>query len=402
MLPEITNFAAPLALVAGGLTLGVLALALTKRAPVPAPLIFLVAAAATSDLWPSLYGDVSIVTVERVAVVALIVILLSGGMDIGAARLRRSLRDISVLGVLGTFATAGGAAVAGHVLLGLDWKVSGVLGAALAPTDPAVMFSVLGGREIGGRSGTVLEGEAGVNDPAGIALLLGMVEVATHADASVLVILREFALEMGIGAAAGAAGGLLLGRLVRRVSLPGRGHYLVLVLTAAALLYAVTALFGGSGFLAVFVAGLLLGDAHLPHRDEVDSFVSALSSLAEVAVFLALGLTIDVGGIAARDWLGGLALAAVLVVLIRPPVVFAALARSGLARGERAFVALTGLKGAVPILLAAFAVLGGVPHAARLYDLVFVVVLLSVAVQGTMVGPVARRLGVPMAPRADP
>ncbi len=399
MLPEITNFAAPLALVAGGLTLAVLGSALTNRVPVPPPLVFLIAAAAISDLWPGLYGGLSIVTVERVAVVALIVILLSGGMDIGAGRLRRSLGDVTALGVLGTFATAAGVAVAAHLLLGLDWKVAGVLGAALAPTDPAVMFSVLGGREVGGRSGTILEGEAGVNDPAGIALLLGMVEVATHSGTSVLVVLREFALEMGIGAAAGMVGGLVLVWIVQRVSLPVRGQYPVLVLTGAGLLYGATALVGGSGFLAVFILGLLLADATVPYRSEVEGFVSGLSNLAEVAVFLALGLTIDVGGIPARDWLGGVLLTAVLVVAIRPPVVFASLARSRLARNEKAFVAFSGLKGAVPILLGAFAILGGVPDAARIYDLVFVVVVLSVGVQGTMVGFVSGRLGIPMAAR---
>lgn len=400
MLPEITTFASPLALVAGGLALAVLGSALTGRVPVPAPLVFLVAAAAISDLWPGLYGDLSIITVERVAVLALIVILLSGGMDIGATRLRRSLGDITALGVLGTFATAGGVALAAHLVLGLDWKVAGVLGAALAPTDPAVMFSVLGGREIGGRSGTVLEGEAGVNDPAGIALLLGMVEVATHSGTSLLVVLREFALEMGIGAVAGVAGGLVLVRIVQRVSLPVRGQYPVLVLTGAGLLYAGTALCGGSGFLAVFIAGLLLADATVPYRGDVERFVTGLSNLAEVAVFLALGLTIDVGGIPARDWLGGLLLTLALVLAIRPPVVFASLARSRLGRNEKAFVAFSGLKGAVPILLAAFAILGGVPDAARLYDLVFVVVLLSVGLQGTMVGAVAGRLGIPMATHA--
>lgn len=399
MLPEITNFAAPLALVAGGLCLAVLGSALTNRVPVPAPLIFLVGAVAISELWPGLYGDSSIVTVERVAVVALIVILLGGGMDIGAGRLRRSLADVTALGVLGTFATAAGVAVAGHLLLGLDWKVAGVLGAALAPTDPAVMFSVLGGREVEGRSGTILEGEAGVNDPAGIALLLGMVEVATHPGTSILVVLREFGLEMGIGAVAGAIGGVILVRVLTRVSLPVRGQYPVLVLTSAALLYAATALCGGSGFLAVFILGLLLADATVPYRSEVEGFVSGLSNLAEVAVFLALGLTIDVGGISGSDWLGGVLLTLALVVAIRPPVVFASLARSRLRRHEKAFVAFSGLKGAVPILLAAFAVLGGVPDAGRLYDLVFVVVLLSVGLQGTMVGPVAERLGVPMAAR---
>ncbi len=400
MLPEISTFATPVALVAASLVLAVLASALTNRVPVPAPLIFLVGAAVISDLWPGLYGDLSILTVERIAVLALIVILLGGGMDIGAGRLRKSIGDITFLGVLGTFATAAGVATVGHFALGLDWKVAGVLGAALSPTDPAVMFSVLGRREIGGRSGTVLEGEAGVNDPAGIALLLGMLEVATHADTSVLVVLEEFALEMGIGLMAGLAGGFLLVRVVQRIALPVRGQYPVLILTGAGLLYGATTLAGGSGFLAVFVAGLLLSDATVPYRGDVERFVSGLSNLAEVAVFLALGLTISIGGIEARDWLGGFVLVACMAILIRPAVVAATLARSRLHTREKAFIAFSGLKGAVPILLAAFAVLGDVPSAGRLYDLVFVVVLLSVGVQGTLVATVAKRLRIPIVTRA--
>ena len=132
-------------------------------------------------------------------------------------------------------------------------------------------------------------------------------------------------------------------------------------LASAGLLYGVTSLAGGSGFSAVFVAGLLLGDARLPYAGEIDRFTVSLASLAEVAVFLALGLTIDVGGIAGQDWLGGLLIFIVMAVLVRPLVVVLTLARSALSRPEKAFIAWSGLKGAVPVLLAAFAVLGGVP-----------------------------------------
>jgi potassium/hydrogen antiporter len=396
MLPEITDFAGPLALVATGLALAVLVTSITGRVPVPAPALFLVGAAIASDVFSSLNEQVEIVTVERIAVVALIVILLNGGRDIGAHRFRRSLGDISAIGLLGTFATAGALAVVARVVLGLDWAVAGVLGAALAPTDPAVMFSVLGRREVGGRSGTVLEGEAGINDPAGIALLLGMVEVATHPGSSLLIVVEEFALEMGIGLAFGLIGGKLLIALLGRVRLGVSSLYPVLTLVMAAVLYGATALTGGSGFLAVFVAGLLLGDARLPYAGEIDRFTAGLASLAEVAVFLALGLTIDLGGIAAADWLGGFAILLALALLIRPLVVVLTLARSALNRREKAFIAWSGLKGAVPILLAAFAVLGGVPHAERIYDVVFVVVLGSVVVQGGLVPAVAARLRIPM------
>jgi potassium/hydrogen antiporter len=401
MLPVITDFAGPLTLVAAGLILAVIATALTGRLPIPAPALFLAGAAIASDLFPSLRDQVAIITVERVAVVALIVILFNGGRDIGANRMRRSLGDVTAIGLLGTFATAGALAVAARVVLGLDWAVAGVLGAALAPTDPAVMFSVLGRREIGGRSGTVLEGEAGINDPAGIALLLGMVEVATHPGTSMLVVLKEFALEMSIGVTLGAIGGTVLIGALGRLRLGGSGLYPVLALASAGLLYGVTSLAGGSGFFAVFVAGLLLGDARLPYASEIDRFTASLASFAEVAVFLALGLTIHLGGIAGKDWVGGLAILAVMAVLVRPLVVGLALARSALSGREKAFIAWSGLKGAVPILLAAFAVLGDVPDSQRIYNLVFVVVLGSVVIQGGLVPTVAARLQIPMQLQPD-
>jgi cell volume regulation protein A len=396
MLPEITNFAGPLTLVALGVLLAVLATTLTGRVAIPAPALFLAGAAIVSALAPSVPRDVGIITVERVAVVALIVILFNGGRDIGAQRLRRSLGDVTAVGLLGTFLTAAALAAAAKLMLGLDWPVAGVLGAALAPTDPAVMFSVLGRQEVGGRSGTVLEGEAGINDPAGIALLLGMVEVATHPGTSVLIVLEDFVLEMGIGVALGLLGGKLLIVALGRVRLGDSGLYPVFALAFAGLLYGATSLAGGSGFCAVFVTGLLLGDARLPYAGEIDHFTASLASLAEVAVFLALGLTINLTGISGTDWLEGLGLFVAMAILVRPLVVVLTLARSALNRREKAFIAWSGLKGAVPILLAAFAVLGYVPEHQRIYDVIFVVVLASVVIQGGLLPTIAARLQIPM------
>jgi cell volume regulation protein A len=396
MLPEITHFAGPLTLVVAGLALAVLATTLTGRLPVPAPALFLAGAAIASAIAPSVRHDVGIITVERVAIVALIVILFNGGRDIGAHRLRQSLGDVTALGLLGTFITAAALAVAAKVMLGLDWPVGGVLGAALAPTDPAVMFSVLGRQEIGGRSGTVLEGEAGINDPAGIALLLGMVEVATHPNTSILIVLKDFALEMGIGVALGLVGGKLLNVALGRLRLGDSGLYPVFTLACAGLLYGATSLAGGSGFCAVFVAGLLLGDARLPYAAEIDHFTASLASLAEVAVFVALGLTINLAAITVTDWLDGLGLFLAMAILVRPLVVVITLAGSALNRPEKTLIAWSGLKGAVPILLAAFAVLGHVADRQRIYDVIFVVVLASVVIQGGLVPVIAARLRIPM------
>ncbi len=393
---EITDFATIVLLVTGGFALAVLSTKITARVPVPAPAIFLVAAALVSDLWPRVYGEVPIKTVERIAVVALIVILFNGGMDIGWRRFRAAAGPILSLGVIGTFATAGIVAAFAHYALGFDWMLAGIVGAALAPTDPAVMFSVLGRREIAGRSGTTLEGEAGVNDPAGIALMLGMIELATHDDASPLVVLREFAVEMSIGTAAGLLGALILVPLLRRVRLPSEGLYPVLTIVLAGALYAATSLGHGSGFLAVFITGLFLGDARTPYKGQIERFHGSLATLAELVVFVALGLTVSIGGLSGRVWGDGIALALVLALLVRPLVVVGTLAVAHLRWTERAFIAWAGLKGAVPILLAAFAVLGGVTGANRVYGIVFVVVLVSVIGQGTLVPLAARVLHVPM------
>jgi potassium/hydrogen antiporter len=355
-------------------------------------LVLLLAAAAAAGVWPGADAPVATATAEPVAVIALVLILLGGGMELGAARLRSNAADVGMLAIPGTFATAAAMTLAAHLILGLEWRTAGVLGAALAPTDPAVVFSVLGG-SARGRARTVLEGEAGVNDPAGIALLVGMLEVATHPDSSLLVVLREFAVQMGIGAVAGVAAGWALVALLRRIPPARRVPTLVLLLGGAGALYGAVALIGGSGFLAVFVAGLALGDGATSEQRAAEQAVSRLSTAAEVVVFVALGLTISLFAIAGRDWLGGLALAVVLGAVVRPLVVGACLPRSPLGGSEKALVTVGGLKGAVPILLGALAVLGDAPDAARIYGLVFVVVLISVGVQGTLVGPAARRLG---------
>jgi cell volume regulation protein A len=393
---EIADFGLYVLLVAGGFILAVGSTKLTERVPVPAPAIFLLAAAIASDLWPRLYEAVPILTVERLAVVALVVILFNGGIDIGLHRLRGAVGPIVALGVVGTFATAALVAVFVHYALGFAWILAGLVAAAVAPTDPAVMFSVLGRREIEGRSRVILEGEAGVNDPAGIALMIGMIELATHSDASLLVPARELAVEMSIGVALGVTGGVAFVPLLRRIRLPSASLSPVLALSLAGALYGVTALAHGSGFLAVFVAGLFVGEAEGPFKEEVERFHGSLAALAELVVFVGLGLTVSIGSLSGGVWSDGAIIAAVVGLLIRPVVVMALLAPARLRLGERAFIAWSGLKGAVPILLAAFAVLADVAGAGRVYGLVFIVVLISVVGQGTLVPVAARALRVPM------
>ncbi len=366
----------------------------TQWLPVPAPALLLVAAAVASDIFPEL--GVGIVNVERIGVVALIVILLDGGMHVGWRRFRSSAFPIAMLGVVGTFLTATVVAGAAHYLLDFSWITSWLVGAALAPTDPAVMFSVLGNREIGGRSGTILEGESGANDPVGIALMIGMIEFATSDGGSVVGIVQEIVVEMAVGLAVGLVGGRLLIPLMQRVSLPREGLYPIRVLVVGGIVYGVAAELHGSGFLAVFIVGLLIGDVHAPYKTEIERFHTALASLAEIAVFVALGLTIAGPSRLWDDIPAGVVLALVLALVARPIAVALLLARVRLRFNEKVFIAWGGLKGAVPILLAAFALVADVEDSRTIYNIVFVVVMLSVVVQGSTIPWVARRLGVPM------
>jgi cell volume regulation protein A len=226
--------------------------------------------------------------------------------------------------------------------------------------------------------------------------MLGMIELATHDDASSFVVIREFVVQMGVGTVLGALGGVVLIWTLRRIALASEGLYPVLALVLAGALYALTSLADGSGFLAVFIAGLLLGDARTPYKGEIERFSSSLATFAELGVFVALGLTIELGGISARTWVEGVMLAVLVALVVRPPVVLLTLVGARLSRPERAFIAWSGLKGAVPILLAAFALLAGVDEADRVYSLVFVVVLVSVVGQGTLLPYMARVFRIPI------
>ena len=393
---EITDFGLIVLAVSATVFVALLGMRLADRFSLPYAALFLVTAAVISDAFTSLQDVLSIEEVERLTVIALVVILFDGGLHIGLGRFRRSAAPILALGILGTFATAGLVAVAAHYVLGFEWILAGLVGAAVAPTDPAVTFSVFGSREIRGRAGTILEGEAGMNDPVGIALMIGMIELATEDDGDLWIVVREFAVEMSIGLAVGIAGALVLLPVMRNVRMTGAALYPIRVLAGAGIIYGLAAVAGGSGFLAAFVAGVVLGDAAAPRKGEIEGFLSSLAGLAEIAAFVALGLTVSVGALDdSGTWSDGLALAVILAFVARPLAVLPFLVLSRLTWGERIFIAWGGLKGAVPILLGALVLLAELDDAERLYGIVFIVVLFSVIVQGGSVPLAARRLKIP-------
>jgi potassium/hydrogen antiporter len=394
---DVAPFGAVVAVVAAVGLFAVLSNRVSERIQLPAPALFVAGAAIAAAAIPGLHAPPPERTVERIVTVALAVILFDGGMHIGLARLRRALSTVVLTGVLGTFLTVLSAAALSHLIFGFGWYVALLIGTAVAPTDPAVVFSVLGKREVAEPAGTILEGEAGANDPVGIALMSSLVTAGGLSAGAFGHVAGGFLLQMTVGLVIGVVGGRAILWSMRRIPLPSEGLYAIRTLVSALLVFGLAALAHGSGFLAVFVAGILLGDENAPYKREIERFHSALASLAEIVAFIALGLTVDLHELsAANAWVPGLVLGLLLLVVIRPVFVGLCLLPAHLRPNERAFVLFAGLKGAVPILLGSFLLQSSVPDAKRYYAIVIVVVAFSVIVQGSLTPTVARLLGVPM------
>ena len=261
-----------------GRGVAVLSSRVSERLRIPAPAFFLIVAAAAADLWPRL-GGLSFTAVDQIVSVALAVILFDGGMRVGWRRMKSVAGATLWIGVAGTLVTAGGVAVLAHLILALDWRSALLLGAALAPTDPAVLFSVLGRREVAGRGGALLEGGSGSNDPVSIALLAALLAASGTGMTAVGHVATELLAQLIIGTAVGAAGGWALLAFMRRVPLPSESLYPLRVLAGALAIYGAATAVHGSGFLAVFVAGILIGDERAPYQREIARFHSALASL---------------------------------------------------------------------------------------------------------------------------
>lgn len=376
--------------------LAMLSSRLTERVKVPSPALVLIGTAIVVKIAPSLRAPPEPM-VKRVVTVALVCVLFEGGLHIGWARFRSAGAPIAAVGVIGTFLTVAAGAVFLRLAFGLGWYVSLLVATAVGPTDPAVVFAVLGRREISGRSGIILEGEAGANDPVGIALMASLVAAGGVSAGAFGRVSLEFLLQMGVGAAVGVVGGRALLWFVRRVALPSEGLYPLRTLAGALLLYGAATVAHGSGFLAVFVAGIALGDEPAPYKRDIARFHAAIASLAEIVAFVALGLTVDLGELARSSvWVPGLLFGLTLGLVIRPVLVALCLVPAHLPDNERNFVLFAGLKGAVPILLGGSLFTAHIHDAPRLYGIVVTVVIVSVVLQGSLALTVARGLRIPM------
>jgi cell volume regulation protein A len=341
----------------------------------------------------------------RLGTVALVLILFDGGLNTSLAAVKLSVRPASLLATAGVLGTAGVVA-AGANVLGFTWPEALLLGAVVSSTDAAAVFAALRGSGIHlrRRVGVTLEVESGLNDPMAVMLTVMLTEnLLAPGEIVIWRAMLDVLIEMVVGGVLGYGIGYGGRELLSRLRLPVGGLYPALMLTLAFLSFGVSTLLHGSGFLAVYVAALVLGNGALPYKGGILRVHDALAWLSQIAMFLVLGLLVfpsrlpDVA-------LTGLALAIFLAVIARPIIVAACLVPFGYTTREIALIGWAGLRGAVPIILATFPVLAGAPGATRIFDTVFFIVVANAIIPGGTVPWVTRKLGLesrdPPAPAA--
>ncbi len=336
---------------------------------------------------------------------ALAVILFDSGFETRLSSLRVAAPPAFTLATLGVMLTAALTGLAAYLLFDLPWIEAGLLGAIVGSTDAAAVFFLLrvGGITIRDRVRSTLEIESGSNDPVAIFLTLALIEVArTGITLGELAIglVTTFLMQAGLGVALGVAGGYLIVQIVNRIRLEA-GLYPVIVLASALLVFASTSMLGGSGFVAVYAAGIVAGNAKLQSGQLVRRFQSGLTWLCQIAMFLTLGLLAKPSTF--PDVVLPAALLAVFMIFIaRPAAVWLLLIPFGFTRNETTFVAWVGLRGAVAILLAILPMASGLPNGQVLFNATFLVVVISLLLQGWTIRPMARWLGLIVPPRLGP
>jgi len=380
---------------AGGLLLlaGLLS-PVSRRLGIPALLIFLVLgmAAGSFGIGGIPFDDYALAF--RLGTIALVLILFDGGLNTAPAALRTAGSRALVLATMGVVLTAGGVAGVAR-LLGFSWPVALVIGSVVSSTDAAAVFSVLrgSGMRLEARTAATLEVESGLNDPVAVLLTIAATDVALGRHTTVWAITLGCLLSLAVGTVAGLAcgwGGL---RILRRIQLPATGMYPVLTVAIGFAAFGVATLLDGSGFLAVYLTAMVIGAGSLPYRSSVRVVHDGLAWLAQLSMFLMLGLlTFPSHMWSLAD--EGLILAAALAFVVRPLAVLLLLAPFVASLAERWFVAWVGLRGAVPVVLATYPVLARVPEGEAIFHLVFFITLASSLLPGATVAALARRLGL--------
>jgi len=373
----------------------VFAARLGSRLGLPALLIFLALGMAMGESGLGLRFN-NAAQAQALGFAALIVILAEGGLTTRWSSVR------PVIGVAGLLATLGAAvsvavmAVFDHVVLRMSWSVAVLFGAVTAPTDSAAVFSVLRGVPVPGRLRSILEAESGLNDAPTVLLVTAATSLALgeHPAGGVLGVIGLVAAEIIGGTLLGVAVGLLGRFIMRRIALPASGLYPLAAIAWTVLAYGLGVAGHVSGFAAVYVSAVVLGNGKLPHRHATLSFAEGIGWVAQIGLFVMLGLLATPGRIGWQSVLSGVGAGLCLTFIARPLAVVACAGWFRLAWAEQAFLSWAGLRGAVPIILATVPMSRRLPHAATLFDDVLVFVVVFTCLQGPTLPWLAGKLGL--------
>jgi cell volume regulation protein A len=385
---------AELILIAGSLlAAGILGALLADRVRVPGLLLFLGLGmlAGSQGVGDIHFDDAELA--RTLGTIALILILFEGGLTAGWSEIRPVLGTAASLATIGTALTAVIAGLAAKLIFDLSTLEGMLVGAAIAATDSAAIFAVLRRSTLEKRLARSLEGESGMNDPVALLLVIGFIEWIQDPGYGFADMAGLLALKLAIGILVGVAIGRLAVAGLDRVRLPTDGIYPVATIAIAALSYGLAEVAHGSGLLATYLTALALGSARIPARRTIVAFHEGLGWVAQIALFILLGLLVfpsSLDDVALK----GLALSAALILVARPVATFAATALGPLNVRERLMLGWAGLRGATPIWLATFPVVAGIGTGQELFAIVFFVVVTSTLVQGASFEPLAKRLGL--------
>ncbi|HQZ03259.1 MAG TPA: potassium/proton antiporter [Thauera sp.] len=385
------------------LFISVLASTISARLGLPLLLLFLGVGMLAGQDGPGgiVFNDYFIATL--VGQLALAVILLDGGLRTRVASFRVALKPAAVLATWGVIGTVGLLGVFATWLLNVDWRLGMLLAAIVGSTDAAAVFALLrnSGVRLNERVQATLEIESGANDPMAILLVTALVEMLLQPDrTSAADLLWMLVSQLGLGAFIGVVAGWVLSRLMGKLNL-AEGLYALLILSGGLLIFAATNLMDGSGFLAVYLAGVVIGNRRSHATEHVLRVMDGLAWLAQAGMFVVLGLLVNPTNM--FEYIHeALAMAVFLTLVARPLAVAIGLWPFHYKRNELAYVCWVGLRGAVPVTLAIVPVMMGVPDSQLLFNVAFAVVLLSLTVQGATVPMAARWLKVEVPPRPEP
>ncbi|MFJ2772059.1 potassium/proton antiporter [Streptomyces sp. NPDC087300] len=371
------------------LLVAVAAVRISSRSGLPSLLLYLGIGVAIGQ---DGIGNVTFNNAELTQVIgyaALVVILAEGGLGTKWKEIKPALPAAAALSTLGVAISVGVTAAGAHYLVGLEWRQALIIGAVVSSTDAAAVFSVLRKVPLPSRVTGVLEAESGFND-APVVILVVAFSTAGPVDDWYLLI-GKIALELAIGAAIGLAVGWLGAYGLRHVALPASGLYPIAVMAIAVAAYAAGAMAHGSGFLAVYLAAVVLGNAKLPHWPATRGFAEGLGWLAQIGMFVLLGLLVTPHDLLDDTW-PAIIIGLVLTMVARPLEVALSLLPFRMPWQEKALLSWAGLRGAVPIILATIPMVGGVEDSQRIFNIVFVLVVVYTLIQGPTLPWLARKL----------